>query len=229
MKKILLLQISRLICKAFVFGVLASLAHTSAFAATVTYHGTFSFSENSADPTEIASGDVFYYEFSLNDSVVDTNSSAQYAFFPNLITSFNLVGAAGNTGTWNPSASGSWTTPVGAYADFGQIRYIINGSGFQSLDYQGMFGIETTTSPSMNPTFNITFTDTGGGQTFAQMIGSLNPSSVIPYFNVSNDSLLTSSVSFGSGSHPMLVPETSTGMLLMGGVVFGILRRRRKY
>ena len=219
-----------------IFGVLASIAHSSAVADTVTYHGTFSFSENSANSAQIASGDVFYYEFSLNDSVVDGNNSPQYAYFPSLITSFNLVAAAGNVGTWNPTASGSWTTPTDAYADFGQMRYIINGSGFQSLDYQSMFENGTSTSISMNPTFNSTLLyDIGGGQTFAQIIGTFYnnpfflPSSVIPYFFVSGeDMILSSSLSFGSGSHPMLIPEASSGMLLMGSVVVGLLRRRKK-
>jgi hypothetical protein len=197
-------------------------------AATVQYHGTFSFVVSSTNSAEIAAGDVFYYEYTLDDSVVDTNASTSYAHFLNLITSFNLVRAGGNIGSWDPSASGSWTVPIDAYADNGQIRYIVNGSGFQSLDYADMFMQSgTSTSPLLNPTFNMSFSDSGAGQTFDQMIGVLNPSSIIPYFFIDNSSIQTSSLEFGTGKHPMIIPETAPGMFFLGGILIVMFQRRR--
>lgn len=199
--------------------------------ALVTYHGTFSVTDpGGVNASQVAAGDVFYYQFTVDTTAVDTNPSALYAVFDGLFTDYRFGKAATNTGSWDPGASGTWTVPTTGYADSGQLRTIFQGSGFQAVQYESMMdpegGPQWTTSPVTNPTFNLAFTDTGSGQTFGQMFGTINPTSVLPYLFL-DDMVDTASVSFGAGAHPLMVPEPS-GVLLFGcGLMTVALRRRR--
>lgn len=219
-------------------GLACSLFATSvSSAALVTYYGTFTVtSPLNVNASQIAAGDSFYYEFTLDSSVIDSNSSTSYAQFNGLFTSYRFEKALTNTGTWNPAASGTWTLPANGFADnftSGQLRVIFSGSGFQGIEYTSMMpgplpggGTQTTTSPVTNPHFNQNYTDTGSGQTFEQMFGTLNPSSILPYFYPGAQTSVTSN-SFGLGAHPLMVPEPS-GVLLLGcGMMTLVLCRRR--
>lgn len=206
-------------------------------AALVTYYGTFTVtSPMNVNSSQVAAGDSFYYEFTLNSSVIDSNASTSYAQFNGLFTNYRFEKAPTNTGTWNPAASGSWNVPANGFADnftSGQLRVIFSGSGFQPIEYTSMMpgpmpggGTQTTTSPNTNPHFNQNYTDTGSGQTFQQMFGTLNPSSVLPYFYPGAQTSVTSNT-FGLGAHPLMVPEPSGVLLSACGVMTLALRRRR--
>ncbi|RYD32999.1 MAG: PEP-CTERM sorting domain-containing protein [Verrucomicrobiaceae bacterium] len=212
-------------------------ASHDAGAAVMTYHGTFTVSSPmNVNSSQIAAGDKFYYEFTLDSSVIDTNPSTSYAQFNGLFTNYRFDKAPTNTGTWDPGASGTWSQSANGFADnftSGQLRVIFSGSGFQPIQYTSMMpgpfpggGTQTTTSPSTNPHFNQNYTDTGSGQTFEQMFGTLNPSSVLPYFNPGAQTSVTSDV-FGTGAHPLMVPEPSAVMLLGCGAL-GLALSRRK-
>ncbi len=211
------------------------LATSASSAAMVMYHGTFTVTgSGTVSAAQIATGDRFYYQFTINTSAVDSNSSTSYAQFNNLFSDYRFMAAATNTGTWNPAASGTWSTNGTGFADNGQLRVIFNGAGFQSLTYTQMGpppmgGTKTTTSVTTNPTYNVSFNDTGAGQSFSQMFGTLSPNSVIPYLSVGTGggAVPTTSNTFGQGAHPMMVPEPSAALLLGCGALTVVLHRRR--
>lgn len=218
-------------------------AASSASAAIVTYHGSFTVtSSGSVNPVHIAVGDVFYYELAINTAAVDTDSSTLGATFPDLFSNFRLAAASTNTGSWNPATTGTWS-PSDGYADKysgNELRGLFYGSGGPSLQYMSMDGPGDPENPGggwqwtnhieANPHIYAPYTDNGSGQTFAQMFGTLDPSAINPFFGFGGGGYIeTTSTVFAGGSHPLMtpVPEPS-GVLLFGCGLAGFALRRRR-
>ncbi|GAA5482748.1 hypothetical protein Hsar01_01971 [Haloferula sargassicola] len=195
-------------------------------AATYLVTGSFSMAQSSLNAGAIVTGDVFHYQFTVDGGSVDDNPSTLYAHFTPAITAFSMTRDPGNTGTWDP-ASGTFSLRNGGeiYADFGSMRFIADGDGMPTLEVTSMSPFdptEFTSRVTFNPNFNLSFTDTGSGQTFEQMFGALTPSAITPYFAAGDMQLATQSLTFST----TVVPEpTALSLAALGATL--VLRRRR--
>ena len=137
-----------------------------ASAALITVSG--SLTATSAAGTSIVVGDVFDYSFSFNDATVDSDAQTYNAQFSSGVSAVSLQRRVSNSGTWNPS-SGTFTTInfiVGANSDY--ITLQVQGTGFPSINGTAFFDLGLNFA-WQSSTRN--FTDTGSGQTFAQVVG----------------------------------------------------------
>lgn len=218
-----------------VAGLISLSASFVANAASSMYHGTFVVTSNSeVNSSQIAIGDVLYYQFEVNLAAIDVDGSVNYAQFPNAITSFTF-GKVGGTGTWDPGDAGMWTISSSAYSDNGELRFLVDGSGFPAVEHYASneddpFGESGgyATTISLNPSFNVTRNDTGAGQTFEQSMGELQPTWANYYFWMGPAEIGTEHQSFAAGASPYAVPEASSSLLAIGSIVLTLMRRKRK-
>lgn len=130
---------------------------------------TLIFRVTAVDPgvTAVAVGDRFTVQFTIEDSVIDTNASTGAGTFPSLVTSFIVTPDPTNSGTWAPTG----TFDLGAASNyvtnaFGDgVTLQVRGTGFPD----GGAGL---TFQDFDLNFGVPFgvTDSGLGDTFAQQL-----------------------------------------------------------
>jgi len=216
-------------------GSLSCLSITAAYAAVTTYSGTFRVNDTGyVTNTEISVGDVFFYQFTVNSDAVDSDPLTPYAQFNGAVTNF-IFGKVSGDGTWNPSASGTWTVGADSYARWDQFSFTAQGQNLQTLSYSNGEDSEsppvfTTTTITLNPYIDLPMNDTGAGQTLGEILGDFEPSSIFMYFTLGggDTEVFTENLTFGEGESIYAVPEASSSLLALGGVAMAVLRRRRK-
>ena len=139
---------------------------SSASAALITVSG--SLTATSAAGTSIVVGDVFDYSFTFDDATVDSNSYTYNAQFGSGVSAVSLQRRGTNSGTWNPSGGTFTTINFTANANAEGITLQAQGSGFPRIDGIAFFDLGLSFD-WQSSTRN--FTDTGSGQTFAQVVG----------------------------------------------------------
>ncbi len=117
--------------------------------------------------TTLAVGDRFAIALTVNDAVLDQNSSIGGGQFPNLLSDFTMTAFPTNAGTWVPS--GTFDLPASNFVDnaFGNgFTFQVRGTGFPD----GGPGL-----PFFDVDLNFSWlgdiTDSGLGDSFAQQLG----------------------------------------------------------
>jgi hypothetical protein len=116
--------------------------------------------------TQVAVGDRFTIDFTLEDSTVDINGSVGAGTFPGLLTAFSMTADPGNVGAWTPSGA----FDLGAASDFVNnafgdgVTLQVRGGGFPDgapgwQFHELALGIQFSD-----------IVDTGSGETFAQQL-----------------------------------------------------------
>lgn len=140
---------------------------------------TLTFRVTAVDPgiTAVAVGDRITLQFTVDDSVVDTNAGVGAGTFPSLMTAASGSAAAENSGSWTPSgtfdlAGSNYVT--NAYGD--NFTFEMSGTGFPD----GGAGLPFL---DFDLGFQVPFdlTDSGLGDTFAQQLGG-TPIDFASYF-----------------------------------------------
>jgi len=114
----------------------------------------------------ITVGDVFFLEFTVEDSVVDTNASVGAGKFPGLVTSFSMSASPSNNGSWTPSGAFDLAGSNFVNNAFGDsITFQLRGTGFPD-------GGSSLTFHDIDLGFNwpTDVTDSGLGDTFSQQL-----------------------------------------------------------
>jgi len=111
-------------------------------------------------------GDVFFIDFTVDDSVVDTNASIGGGRFPGLVTDFSLIASLSNEGSWTPSGTYDATASNFVTNAFGDnLTLQVRGTGYPDggpgLSFHDI---------DLGFIWPFDLTDSGTGDTFAQQL-----------------------------------------------------------
>lgn len=144
---------------------LAASAHL-AQGALVYSSGSFEI-RTSAGPEFIA-GDIFDFNFSYDDSILDSaDFSTDIGWFSPALLSLTLAADPGNLGTWDPSG-GTFTVPADIVTSvpLSRVEFSVPGAGFPTFNAQPFVQLEFYIAvPSV--------TDTANYQSLSQHLGGL--------------------------------------------------------
>lgn len=217
--------------KALIAAVSMTAAINSADAAVATtYHGTFTVTTTGTVlPGSIATGDQYYFQFSVDPLVADSDSATDYALFDELITDLR-VGKISGSGSWD---LGSNSISGHSYGDTDKTALTLSLTSFagSAVGYVNWKG-ETTQTNYLRFDLKIvqSSTDNGLGQRYWQTFPFLEPqglSDVSAAIWVDNQKVSFTTTSFEEGAYTGPVPEPTSSTLALVAAGCAVLRRRR--
>lgn len=197
------------------FGAAYLAGVSTASSAVITVSG--SITATSAAGGSIVVGDIFDYSFTFDDATVDSDAQTFNAQFGSGVSAVSLQRRGSNSGTWNPSGGTFTTINFSLNANGETISLQARGSGFPDVNGVPFFDLGLNFA-WQSSTRN--FTDTGSGQTFAQVVG------VSPLSFATADSYLIGEIrntSYSSPGFTMTVNGSGSGSAVPEGVVFAPL------
>ena len=124
--------------------------------------------------SEMTFGDVFYLQFTIDDTATDVLSDQDAGKFAGMVD-FLLARNPSNVGTWDPGQMGSWSLPS-EFSTFETGAFNVQTTAEAASAFQPVtIGVNQFDMPFLQLQFVATVNDTGFGQTWAQQVLSFGP------------------------------------------------------